>query len=215
MPIHDRYSNTEFISRITERAFARRRSDMDKIRNNRRGSGRAFVGQRSASDLCYAYSIRSGEYYTGYSSIAGGMYGMHGFLGDENNNGNLGSHKTIEDKNLPGRRLNRLITAIGPSAATDPEGLDRTTANCAEACAYSIALSYDEELEDLFFVTFYREGGPGRSKGFGGGPLLKAPCRNCLLWLKNSYGYWEGECKFPRGDFNGGSSSSRRWRSDT
>lgn len=190
--IHPNYSNDAFLGRVIDRADARRRAD------RRKGYvGRPFVSRRGTSDLCYAYSVRTGEYYAGYSSIAGGMYGMDGFLGADNeHNKNLGNPKTIEDTNLPHRRLGRLVSALGDCAKSDPGKLGRAIANCAEACALSIALSYDENLEDLVFISFFPVAGPHKQT-YRGLPHLKAPCGNCHSWLTRAFGYWENGFQFP------------------
>jgi hypothetical protein len=190
--IHRRYSNSEFIGRVIDRAYARRLADVRK-----RSTGRPFVGYRGKSDLCYAYSVDTGEFYAGYSSIAGGIYGMFGFLGEDNkHNKNLGAPETIEDRRLPSRRLDRLVAVLGESAKTDPHELGRKVANCAEACALSIALSYDEDLENLFFISFYPGDGLHRRVDSQRMPVPKSPCPNCKTWLKYAYGYWDGKLKF-------------------
>jgi hypothetical protein len=187
--IHREYDNDTFIGILIARAADRRQ--WEKTVGD---EGHSFVEHRSRSDLCYAYSTSTDYYYVGYSSIAGGMYGNRGFLGDQRQN--LGVSGKITDRELPQRRLDRLVVGL-PSATQDPQHLGRPVANCAEACAYSIALSYDERLGDLFFISFYPSEGDHQRSGPRGGPLAKPPCGNCKTWLSAAFGYWEDGCKFP------------------
>lgn len=182
--IHPKYDNETFISRIISRAVNRRINEEKKT-----GGRRSFIGYRSQSDLCYAYSVESGNYYVGYSSISGGMFGNKGFLGEQEQN--LGNPKKVTDADLPARRLARLELAMEGRARTDPMNLHRSIANCAEACAYSIAISYGEQIENLFFVSFYRIKN-NRSLIKNGESRLKPPCQNCKTWLGEAHGYWEG-----------------------
>lgn len=187
--IHPDYNNDDFLARLIDRAGNRRRKDVGKD-----SEGRAFVNYRGQSDLCYAYSVKTGEYYIGYSSISGGMYGNQGFLGNQPQN--LGKRDKIPDRELPERRLRRLEVQMGNTATSDPRGLNRPIANCAEACAYSIALAYDELLSDLFFSSFFPGAGQ-HARDDRGAPRPKPPCGNCKTWLKGAFGYWEDGFVFP------------------
>lgn len=187
----------EFMEEVVDRARARRKRDAEDYSPRQmtdtsvEGMGSApFPGKRGHSDLCYAYSPRSGDFYVGYSSYSGGMtYRVP----------KSGGYRTVSfgrDTTQSERRERRFEQEVG-SVTSGP--IDRPLCNCAEACAVSIAASWGESLPDLVFITFYP-----LEKSKGG---LKDPCENCQTWIKKSKSYWMGDkfhCRDDRG--SGGSS---------
>ena len=141
----------------------------DHAKERRRRDG---WGSRSQGDMCYAYSRKTGDYYVGYSGSAGGIMD--------------GEQQVNTDQS--DRRVGRLVGAVREIEWVNPvhakSGRYRAPANCAEASALSIALSWDQELQDLFFVSFFKADGNHRE-----GVELKGPCELCLKWIEGALGY--------------------------
>ena len=175
----DRSYNTEekYIKHLIERANQRTQDDKTKS-----STDRPHVTYRGDADLCYAYSTRDEYYYIGYSGSAGGI--------------NPDRNWPNKDEEQVDRRMERLKhemerlkdERIAPS--TDPNNLRRPICNCAEACALSIANSYNQHLRDLVFVTFYPRSGQAKRVDRWGWPIPKNPCRNCQTWLRDAAGYY-------------------------
>src|SRR5262245_55248891 len=66
----------EFLAEVKERAQARRKRDGPVRYSNFTGGepgSAAAPEKRAAAALCYAYNVKDGEFYVGYSGYPGGM----------------------------------------------------------------------------------------------------------------------------------------------
>lgn len=153
----------DLYKKIISRAKDRREND--KIISTTPRKDVPDPGYRPLAMLCYAYSITSEEFYVGYSGTAGGMKDPSCFSAD---------------KYQKDRRIDRFHSVVGSSLVGETPKFDRTFYNCAEACALTIALSYDEKINDLVFISINKEGVP------------VPPCRNCQIWLERAgcHAYW-------------------------
>ena len=131
--------------RITERKAKRLREEADDRRDDRRkrdkknedDGGSRLYSLRANSYICYAWSIRTNEWYVGYSG--GGSEVVSRLFDSERE-----------------RRTNR----VRPVLIGTREVMGRDIYNCAEVAALNVALSYGEHESDLIFITFNgREGG--------------------------------------------------------
>jgi hypothetical protein len=113
---------------------------------------------RSRAMVTYAYSVRTQNRYVGYSGTAGGMT----------------ENQALADHDMAWRRWDRIQGVIGEGAGHH----GRSSYNCGEAAAFSIAVAWQEELRDLVFASFNTTGG------------VVDPCQNCQVWLAQSYGYY-------------------------
>jgi hypothetical protein len=188
-----------FLNGVKERAQARRDRDgpqrFESFRGGEPGSAPA-PGKRAEADLCYAFSVKDGRFYVGYSGYSGGMtYRIPG-SDDEYHDVTLGRETTQS-----ARRQERFRQEVD-ELLNDVQLKDRPFCNCAEACAVSIAKSWNQSLEDLVFVTFYRRRKSDRSDD------LKTPCENCMKWITAARSYCDkdGEfhCRSDRGPGSGG-----------
>jgi hypothetical protein len=155
-------SNPNVLSELRGRAQARRErvSIAGPVHNVARG-GIPDPDYRAVAMMTYAYSVRTGNFYVGYSGSSGGI-----MSGDPNR---------FADHDMAYRRHGRIKDDI------DEFGhlyTDRSAYNCGEAAAYSIASSWGEKLSDLAFASFSPE------------DELIDPCWNCKLWLEKAYGYY-------------------------
>jgi hypothetical protein len=126
--------------------------------------GRPDPQYRSLAMVTYAYSVRTQNRYVGYSGTAGGM----------TENQELAEHE------MAYRRYERIQHVIGDGGRHH----GRSSYNCGEAAAFSIAVAWQEELRDLVFASF---GTTGR---------VVDPCQNCQEWLNRSYGYYSHDGSF-------------------
>jgi hypothetical protein len=101
--------------------------------------------------MCIATNRRTGDKYIGFSGTAGGMArGLHIIRTEQSE-----------------RRYSRISYTMSRVIQSE----NRRPENCAEAAAYSIAVSYGERLEDLVFQAIDRYG------------HNVPPCRNCQQWV--------------------------------
>ncbi|WEJ74258.1 hypothetical protein [Pseudomonas sp. PSE14] len=170
-------SEEEFSVEVMKQAIGQRLSDRQKSEK-----GRPSVKFRKQSDMCLAYSISDDHFYIGYSAISGGIIGGKG--------ARKKVYANFEDPDQPNRRFQRIRNFVGISEPLQVGVLNRPIINCAEACALSIAISWEQSGLNLVFVTFYPEAGDGASVGSKGEPVPKPPCENCQTWMKQSFGYW-------------------------
>lgn len=113
---------------------------------------------RSASTMAYAiYKFDFQRRYVGYSGGASDI--ANGFV-------------STGDRD---RRMRRVRPVMG-----DTEQLEQwTIENCAEVAALSLAVFFQEQVQDLFFIAFNPNG------------TLKDPCNNCIQWINDrSFGWF-------------------------
>lgn len=168
------YENEELFYLACE-AMARDQRESDLRKSTK---GRPHVMYRGKSDMCLAYSTVDHHFYIGYSAVAGGIVGNHDYYNNK------------FDPDQPGRRFDRIRRIVGVTDPLDRGRENRPIVNCAEACALSIAVSWDQKVQNLVFVTFYPSEGDHRRLTSTGGPLPKDPCGNCLSWLVIARGYF-------------------------
>lgn len=173
MPIHERYSNEEFISRLIDMA--------NQIRAVDRNSPHDKEAQRRLrSDLSIAYSLDTHFYYFGYNGAAGEMTSLYNNI-----------YHTSEDE-ITYLRISLLNKYIhNPVTNQNSNPIKRPKISCAEADALSKALVFGESLDRLFFVAFYPDTGDYARKTENSLPHIKPPCQNCTTWISGAYGYWK------------------------
>jgi hypothetical protein len=190
-------STGRFLDHVKKRVAERRYRDGpvrdSSFRGGEPGSSPA-PEKRGGADLCYAYNPKDGEFYVGYSGYSGGMtYQVP----------RTGTHKEVTlsgSTSQSERRQERFEREVDIGKGS----LARPSCNCAEACALSIANSWNDDgvLKDLVFVTFYPENVKGGR--------VKAPCDNCMKWIKAARAYCNDSEKFYcRSDRDPGSGSGR------
>ncbi len=96
------------------------------------------VTYRCKSMLCYAYSVRTNEFYVGYSGTAGGM----------------ARYDRPVDTDQSDRRAERIGFVTEHRSVIDGQRVE----GCAEPCALSIAVSWGENPNDLILVAYHTSG---------------------------------------------------------
>lgn len=170
-------SEADFLNYVKNRVANRQLRHGDILKGRERPEKPDFEYEPRA-DICYAYSKRDDYFYVGFSGSAGGM----------SKQGRITNTRQARD------RLDRLDTTLqSPHLG---RALPRPVCNCAEACALSIAISYQQSLSDLFFITFYPRVGPDSRLDRKGLPQTKQPCPNCASWVKWAAGYCQEDGRF-------------------
>lgn len=192
--IHQTKSNDQFYKDLVVRADARRKRNRSEGPSGKR---RFDPDYSNNAMICYAYSISTKEYYVGYSGTAGGMFG------GKKGGALYTADKTAQSGSLNYRAYNRFIRVgkelaksfnldhqeltaelMSGSSQFDNQNERRKfpACNCAEASALAIAASYKSGvLPHLVFTTFHSKKG------------VYAPCENCIVWIKKSFAYHDGD----------------------
>jgi RHS repeat-associated protein len=179
--------NTNSINRDQSRSRSPRRHDQegrDRSRSTSPSGKHPDKKYQNKAMMCIVTNNCTGMIYIGYSGTAGGMAKGNSIIDNEQ------SHRRYD-------RIKGTMETVKHLELRRPE-------NCAEAAAYSIAVSYGEVLKNLSF----------RAIGTDGQEVPQ--CRNCQQWVPNQKeaGVGGGRGAAAGKDGRGRSSARRGRRAD-